>query len=96
MKGFFALVVVLILASTCILGSIAPQDEDEGTGFGIIGVIFIVILIAAACIAGRENSRFNASIRIEKQCANSVPSLSEEFIHPPAPCGENRQPKPPL
>lgn len=96
MKGFFAIVVVLILASTCILGSIAPQDEEEGTGFGIIGMIFIVILIAAACIANREHSRFNESIHMEKRCTTSAPSLPEEFIQQPAQCGENRQSKPPL
>ena len=85
MKGFFAIIVALIFAATCILGSITPRDEDEGIGFGIIGVIFAVIIIAAACIASKENSRLNDSVRIEIQRKDAVPTFSKDYSQAAAP-----------
>ena len=84
-KGFFAIIVALILVSTCILGSITPRDEDEGIGFGIISVIFTAIIIAAAFVASKEKPRLNESARAKSQRKDSMPLIPEAYIQTAVP-----------
>lgn len=97
MKGFFALIVALILVATCILGSITPQDEDEGTGFGIMGVIFSALLIVAARITVKEKPKYDESSEDVTRVKNRKPRYSAERVRPPASgCGKKRTKTPTL
>ena len=88
MKGFYAIIIALILIACCLLGSITPFDDDEGVGFGIIGLIFAGIVFAAMRCAFKE-SEGNVqakSDRIHIRFSAVTQETAKKEHHPVDPC----------
>ena len=83
MKWFYAIIIALILIASCLLGSITPIDKDEGVGFGIMGLIFAGIIIAAirgACKEHAENAAGSGAAH-----SRSLPGKLNQALHAPEP-----------
>ena len=83
MKWFYAIIIALILIASCLLGSITPIDNDEGVGFGVMGLIFAGIIIAAirgACKEHSENAAGSGAV-----LNRSLPGKQTQALHAPEP-----------